>query len=412
MRVGYVLKVYPRLSETFVVSELLAQEAGGMDIEVFSLRPSEDAGAHAAHGGVRAPVPYLPSTGRTVGTYADELARTPGGARALANAADDARDESPRELLQAVMIARAVRERGIEHLHAHFANVAATVARIAARLAEVPYSLTAHAKDIFHEDVDAEHLRRLLRDAAAVVTVSDFNARHLAAVCPEAAPRIHRVYNGVELDRFPFAAPAERRPRIAGVGRLVEKKGWGDLIDACRLLADRGRSFDCVIAGGGMLEPELRAQVERLGLERHVTLAGPRSQEQVRALVQDAAVLAAPCVLAKDGNRDGLPTVLLEAMALGTPCVSTDVTGIPEVLHDGETGLTVPEHDPSRLAAALERLLDDAELRVRLATAARRLVEERFDVHANAVVWREAVLGGGRRHEDEAVTGAAGLRLR
>ena len=405
MKIGYVLKVYPRLSETFVVSELLAQEAAGLELEVFSLRPSEDAGVHAAHAGVRAPVTYLPSAGITVGQLEDELrAADP---RVLPAAIGDAREESPRELLQALVLARLVGERGIEHLHAHFANVAATVARLAARMAGITYSLTAHAKDIFHEEVDDARLRRLLLDASAVVTVSDFNARHLRGLCPDAAERVHRVYNGVELDRFTYSEPADRPPRIAGVGRLVEKKGWPDLLAACRLLADRGRAFDCVIAGAGLLDAQLRAQVAELGLEGHVTLLGPRSQEEVRALVQDAAVLAAPCVLAADGNRDGLPTVLLEAMALGTPCVSTDVTGIPEILRDGETGLAVPQRDPEALAAALERLLDDPGLRVRLAAAGRRLVEEQFDVHANVARWRDAVLA-----REEVAAGAPGLRLR
>ena len=202
------------------------------------------------------------------------------------------------------------------------------------------------------------------------------------------------------------ASPGEVAPLVAGCGALVDKKGWSDLVAAWRILADRGRACSCVVAGTGVLEEALRAQVVRLGLEDRVMLAGARSQEEVRALVQGAAALAAPCVLGSDGNRDGLPTVLLEAMALGTPCVSTDVTGIPEALHDGETGLMVGQRDPAALAAALERLLDDAELRVRLARAARELVEERFDVHANAERWRALVLRA------PVAAHAPGLRLR
>jgi glycosyltransferase involved in cell wall biosynthesis len=167
------------------------------------------------------------------------------------------------------------------------------------------------------------------------------------------------------------------------VGRLVEKKGFAYLIEACGILAKRGRHFGCQIIGPGLLEPDLRSQIERLNLQARVELIGPRPQSEVFKYIQGAAVLAAPCVVGTDGNRDGLPTVLLEAMALGTPCVSTDVTGIPEVLHDGETGLMVSQHDPDALASAIERLLVDPALRVRLSTRARRLIETEFDIHRN-----------------------------
>ena len=397
-RVGYVAKVFPRLSETFIVAELLAQERAGLDVEVFSLRESADVGAHAAHRRLRAPVTYLP-TGVTVASVLDEL-RAAGELGDVGATVRDARDEHPRELLQALRLARLVRERRIDHLHAHFASVSATVTRLASRLAGVPYSVTAHAKDIFHEDVVPERLRRVLGDAAAVVTVSDFNVSYLAGACPALAPgRVHRIYNGLELEAFPYRSPDERPPRIVGVGRLVEKKGFADLVDACALLANAGRRFECRIVGGGMLEAELRGRVAARGLEAIVTLTGPASQEVVRAEMTAAAALAAPCLVGIDGNRDGLPTVLLEAMALGTPCVATPVTGIPEVLDDGRTGLMVPERTPAALAAALASLLDDAELRVRLASEARRLIEERFDVDRNVAAWRGAVLGGAAREE-------------
>src|SRR5262249_8072450 len=146
----------------------------------------------------------------------------------------------------------------------------------------------------------------------------------------------------------------------------------------------RGRPFTCQILGSGELEGDLRAQVEQRGLAGKVELLGPRPQSEVIRTIQVAAVLAAPCVVGADGNRDGLPTVLLEAMALGTPCVSTGVTGIREVLREGDTGLMVPEHAPPTLAAAVERLLTDSALRVRLASRARGPIEEAFDIHRNA----------------------------
>jgi glycosyltransferase involved in cell wall biosynthesis len=386
--VGYVLKVYPRFSETFIVHEVLAHERAGLALHLFSLRPPVEGRFHEMLARVRAPVSYLPSgalrADRLWRDLADAAAVLPG----LFAALDELRDQTADDLHQGVLLAREVRLRGITHLHAHFGTVAAGVARIAARLAGVPYSFTAHAKDIFWDGVDEAALRSRIADAAAVVTVSDFNAARLRALHQRAAGRIHRIYNGIDLERFRFREPDERPPLIAAVGRLVEKKGFVDLIDACALLAAAGMAFSCRIAGAGPLADGLRARIDAAGLESRVELIGPRSHDEVRALVEEAAVLAAPCRVAVNGDRDGLPTVLLEAMALGTPCVSTPVTGIPEAIRHGRTGLLVAERDPAALAAALADLLVDAGLRARLARAARALVERRFDVDRNAAEMR------------------------
>lgn len=389
LRVGYLVKRYPRYSETFVVTEILAHEAAGLEVEIFALGNPLEPHFQDAIARVRAPVTYLTGEGvrapdfwAAIGEAAAELPEVWDHLRA-------ASDEPGREVYQAVQLARAVRARGVDHLHAHFASAATTVARLAARLAGVPFTFTAHAKDIFHADVRPDDLRRKLADAAAVVTVSDYNARHLRETFGGAAAGVTRVYNGLDLERLPFDPPARRAPLVAAVGRLVEKKGFGDLIDACAILAERGRSFRCAIVGTGELEPALRAQVRRLGLEDRVELRGARPQPDVFRLLRSAAALAAPCLVGTDENRDGLPTVLLEAMACGTPCVSTDVTGIPEVLRDEETGLSVPQRDPAALADALDRLLEDSPLRVRLATAARALVEREFDTRRNTARLRE-----------------------
>jgi colanic acid/amylovoran biosynthesis glycosyltransferase len=383
-RVGYVLKRYPRFSETFVVNEILAHEAAGLGIEIFSLRPPDDTHFQDGISRVRAPVTYLPVYGlkaEALWSAVQEAAEVLPG---VWSALEAARGEDVRDVYQALLLARIVRLRGISHLHAHFASVATTVTRLAARFAEVPYTFTAHAKDIFHESVQPDDLRRKLEDASAVVTVSDYNEAHLRAEFGAAAGRVQRIYNGLDTSRFPFTIPRRRRTVIVGVGRLVEKKGFDDLVSACAILASRGVDFECRIIGTGDMESALRAQIESLGLGSRVRLLGPQPQSEVIAEVGSAALFAAPCVLGSDGNRDGLPTVLLEAMALGTPCVSTDVTGIPEALHDGETGLMVTQHDPEALAGAMERLLGDPELRVRLAIRARQLIEAEFSVHRNA----------------------------
>lgn len=383
-KVGYVLKMYPRFSETFILNEILAHEAAGLSLEIFSLRPPADGKFHEALARVQAPVTYLPSGHFKAVDLWQLLGQAEAKLPGLWNHLADTLREDVRDVYQAVLLALEVRSRGITHLHAHFGSVSTTVARLAARLAGVPYSFTAHAKDIFHESVDPDDLRRKLHDAAAVVTVSHFNLDYLQTRYPGATDQIHCIYNGLELDQFPYRSPARRPARIVAVGRLVEKKGFSDLVTACRMLANEGRDFEVEIIGTGPLLGALQAQIDRLELGDRVKLLGAQPQGEVKRRVQGAAVFAAPCVIGNDGNRDGLPTVLLEAMALGTPCISTDVTGIPEVLHHEVTGLSVPQHRPAALADALARLLDDRSLRVQLATVARSLIETEFDIHKNA----------------------------
>jgi glycosyltransferase involved in cell wall biosynthesis len=380
--------MYPRFSETFIVNEILAHEAAGLDLEIFSLRPPADGRFHEALARVRAPVTYLPGGPLKAPDFWAAISEATEELPGLWPALEETRTEDVCDVYQAVLLAGAVRARRVTHLHAHFGSVATTVARLASRFAGLSYTFTAHAKDIFHESVRPDDLRRKLRDAAAVITVSDYNLRYLRKTCGLAATRVKRVYNGLHLQQFSYASPINRPARIVAVGRLVEKKGFADLIDACAILARQGRDFRCEIIGGGALEADLRTHIERLGLWGRVRLLGPRPQREVIRHVQNAAVFAAPCVVGADGNRDGLPTVLLEAMALGTPCVSTDVTGIPEVLRHCETGLMVRQHDPAGLASALGKLLDDRMLRVRLAVQARRLIEAKFDIHRNAACIR------------------------
>ena len=378
-RVGYVLKMYPRFSETFIVHEILQQEAVGTHVEIFSLRLPIDGRFHEALARVQAPVTYL-SREHKASLFWSSLREAP----------ED-------EALAAVELAGAIRRSGLEHLHAHFGSIAADVARLAARLTGITYSFTAHAKDIFHEEVDPAGLATKLREAHTTVTVSDFNRTHLRAEFGEDAERVVRLYNSVDLEAFPFdpKGVAPGPARVAAVGRLVEKKGFGDLLTAVATLVDEGRDVHLDLVGTGPLEPVLREQVRTLGLGDRVTMHGALPQGRVREIVADAAVFAAPCVIGADGNRDGLPTVLLEALALGTPAVSTPVTGIPEIVRHEETGLLVPESDPGALAAALARTLDEPEAAAERARAARSLLEADFDFRDHAVtlqgIFREAI---------------------
>lgn len=383
-RVGYVVKRYPRYSETFIVNEILAHEAAGIEIEIFSLRPPVDTHFQDAISRVRGSVTYLPQRGGRVSEFWSMLCSAAEELPDFWASISGAIYEDAQTVYQAVALALQVKQRGVTHLHAHFASSAASVAAVASQISGVPLTITAHAKDIFHESVEHDDMRRKLEHAAAVVTVSDYNVSFLREQYGPAAARVERIYNGIDLSRFTYKDGDRHQHRIIAVGRLVEKKGFAYLVDACALLACSGIQLECLIVGSGPDEEQLHERISSLGLQQCVYMLGPRPQSEIITAIQNASVFVAPCVAGSDGNRDGLPTVLLEAMALGTPCISTPVTGIPEVIRHRETGLMVPEADAGALASAIETLLNDSRLASRLAGNARQLIEAEFDIQRNA----------------------------
>jgi glycosyltransferase involved in cell wall biosynthesis len=380
---------YPRYSDTFIINEIVAHEKDGVTLDIFSLQPTQDTHFHSGLARVRAPVSYLPAEQPSGEAFWRMLEAVGAAAPAVWSTLRQARGARAQEVHQALALALEVHRRRIGHLHAHFGNTATSVARLAARFACIPYTFTAHGSDIFHESVDPADLRQKLSDAAAVVTVTDHIHSYLKSVYGPVASRAERIYSGLELSWYPYRSPDERPPHIVAVGRLEERKGYADLIAACALLKERGRTFRCSIIGSGPLATELRREIARVGLESVIELSGSRPNSHVIKQMRNAAVFAAPCREANNGDRDGLPTALLEAMALGTPCVATSITGIAEAVRDGVTGLLVPESNAHALADAVQRLLDDAALRVDLAGRARRLMEEEFDVRRTAARLRE-----------------------
>jgi len=381
-RIAYVLKVYPRTSQTFVLTEILAHERAGLKLDIFSLRRTDDTRFHAALARVQSPVFQVARAGTKASVVLKEL-REHG--RHLPQLWDVVQNSgaNAEDLLQAARLSRAVVDRGIVHLHAHFGTVATVVARLVMKITGVSYSFTAHAKDIFHEIVDEDVLRKKLADAAGVITVSKFNVAFLEDKYLDAAARVKLIYNGLDLDEFRFEPGDDQSPLILAVGRLVEKKGFSYLLEACAILRSRGVGFRCEIVGGGVLESDLAEQLRELDLAECVKFCGPMSQSDVKKKIREARLLAVPCVHAEDQDRDGLPTILLEAMALGTPCISTPVTGIPEVLRHEETGLMVPERDAAALADACERLLSDQLLCRTMIQNGRQLIEDSFDIDKN-----------------------------
>ncbi len=393
-RTGYVVKVYPRFSETFVVTEILAREEAGEQLEIFALRPTTDARFHPEIAKVQAPVHHLPKPGKLADSWlamAQARRALPDFDQRFAALLPLLTRIDPTEAVQGIILAVEAQRAGVTHLHVHFASAQARVARVAAGLTGIPYSVTTHAKDLFHESVDHELLADVLGHAEAVVAISDYNRRFLAESLPEVAGHTYLVRNGLDLDRFRYADPTPVGPvlKVAGVGRLVEKKGFHVLVEAVARATAAGLRVEARIAGDGELAETLQGQIEAAGLSHAVALVGPRSQSEIRDLLDWADVLVAPCVVGTDGNADGLPTVLLEAMAMGVPCISTAVTGIPEAVHPETddapaTGILLTPGDVEALAASLQAVADPAYPRLEVARAARAQVERDYDTRTQS----------------------------
>ena len=389
-KVGYILKKFPRLSETFILNEMLALEEAGVEVEVFSLKPPDDELRHGALENLKAARRVIePEAPRTIFRYLEETAKvdSPEARSILSHyygrldAGDPLRAKA---LAYCVALAPLVAQSGVTHLHAHFGTISTATAAEVALLTGLPFSFTLHAKDIYRRTVDHERLARWIDAAAFAVTVCEANSRWLEEKCPALRPGALRVlYNGVDLERWKPRANSERLPVFITIGRFVEKKGFDDYLRACAILRRRGRTFRAYLIGSGELRDSLLGLRASLELEELVQMPGAMAQEQLIDLVGSALLCVAPCVLGADGNRDALPTVLLEAMASGTPCLSTPVSGIPEIIDDGVTGWIVGPRSPGALANVMESVLDDPGEAERRGREARKKAEARFDIRRN-----------------------------
>ncbi|WP_371174399.1 glycosyltransferase [Buchananella felis] len=411
-RIGYVLKVYPRFSETFIVTEILAREAHGDDLTIFALRPTTDARFHPEIARVQAPVKWVERPLKPSELW-KQLTTTlvEGGlSEAFAALLPEVADLPGDEVAQGVALAKMAREEGITHLHAHFASLAGRTAWIASRLSGIPYTVTTHAKDIYHQSVDRDWLRKVCGDAKRVIAISRFNQDYLTEVLAGTGANISLQYNALELDRFPVreqaageapaseaapAAPAAqgRALSVLAVGRLVPKKGFSDLVEAAHIARSHGVDVQVTIAGDGELRTALQAQIDQLDLGGAVKLIGPQTQAEIIAHLKRADLSVTPCVPADDGNIDGLPTVILEAMACGTPVIATAVSGLPEVVINDDTGILLAPGQPVALAQALVAVACGEIDTAPLARRARQLIERNFDSRRQAATlsaWQSA----------------------
>jgi glycosyltransferase involved in cell wall biosynthesis len=391
-RVAFVLKGYPRLSETFIAQEIAALEKRGLDIAIVSLRHPSDRARHPVHDRIRAPVLYLPEylrdePRRLLAGWRQSRSLPGYGAARRAWLADLARDPTPnraRRWGQALVLAAELPSE-IGHLHAHFLHTPASVARYAAMIRGLGWSVSAHAKDIWTIP-DWEKRGKLASCAWAVTCTSD-GREHLAALAP--SPEIVSLaYHGLDFDRFPpshRAVEAENdsgsvRPVvILSVGRAVAKKGYDDLLEALALLPP-GLGWRFVHIGGGALADRLKRQAVRLGIAERIEWRGARAQPDVLAAYREADLFVLAAKVTRDGDRDGLPNVLMEAQSQGLACIATRLPGIAELIEDGATGILVPPCDPPALAEVLAALIRDPARRARLAAAGEARVRRDFDM--------------------------------
>lgn len=396
-RVAYLLKTFPRLSETFILNEILGLERLGIDIQIFSLKKPEDGPVHPAVAQVKATVTYVPSLGpqfrfgnlgRLLLSHLMLLLAETRRYCAAAKFYFFKRGKSRlKDYLQAGYLAWVLRRDGFEHLHVHFANVPASVAEVAQRFIGIPYSLTAHAKDIYL--TPAAELARKIQGAECVLTCTAHNQRYLADLAAGHTP-VRLAYHGVDVGCFggqPAHSPTAigERPLILSVGRFCEKKGFEYLIRACRIVADRGYRFCCQLVGYGELQSELERMIVDLGLQEVVELLGTMTQDQLAALYPRASMFVLPCLITDNGDRDGIPNVLIEAMASGIPVISTDVSGISELVQHGKNGLLVEQKDQRAIADAMELLLVRPKERSRLGQNGRETVLQRFTLEASTL---------------------------
>ncbi len=392
--VAFILKGYPRLSETFIAREILGLEQRGLDIRIVSLRHPTDAAVHPVHRCIRAPLSYLPEylyrePARVLrGWWASR--RRPGYRAVrtlwLRDLRRDPTGNRIRRFGQALVLAAELPAE-VTHLHAHFLHTPASVARYASGLTGLPWSCSAHAKDIWTSPEWEK--REKLADCRWAVTCTAVNLEHLQRLAPR-PDTVELVYHGLDLRSFPPSSrPPSRRDgsrpedpvRILSVGRAVEKKGYDDLLESLALLP-AGLSWRFVHIGGGPLRRRLEREAVRLGIDERVVWLGPRPQREVLSEYTEADLFALACRVAGDGDRDGLPNVLVEAQSQSLACVATRVSAIPELIGDEVNGLLVAPSDRAGLAAAIERMVRNPELRARLGAAGNARVREAFSSEA------------------------------
>lgn len=388
-KIAYILSAFPSLSETFILQEILELERQGLHLCLFSLeKPSDDVVIDAAQN-LQSPITYFTQSSLLIliGATARRFFTAPWRfLHTMLVLLIHYRQRSVlRHIFYASYLANQLKREGITHVHAHYATAPTSIAQATCLLTDMPYSFTAHAFDIYLSPKAV--LAYKMQMARFVVTCTQYNQHYLKGLVDQSlGEHIHCIYHGLNLPTFSSKLPnistsmAQASPLILTVSRLVEKKGLSYLLQACKILKDKGYSFTCHIIGEGPLRQALEQEIRELKIGDRVELRGAETHERVVEMYQQSTISTLPCVIDKNGDRDGIPNVLVEALAIGVPVVSTPISGVPELITSEVNGLLVPPNDSEALASALARLLDDSSLRCRLAVAGRQTVVSNFDM--------------------------------
>jgi glycosyltransferase involved in cell wall biosynthesis len=389
---GMILKGYPRISETFISNEILLLEKLGFNLHLFSMRKPREDFTHESVKKIRARVDYLPETlikplprllyhnlilaSKRPGVYAAALKT------AFRRFLRTRKSATLKHLFQAGYLAhRLLPASGVTHLHAHFAHSPTSVAMFTSQLTGLPFSFTAHAKDIYTSD--PRQLREKIELSRFVVTCTEYNRRHLLGIADGHKTPIHRNYHGIDVDLFSGPGENQELPgqpyRILTIARLTAKKGLPTVFRALKLLTNQGLSLNHTLIGDGDDREKILALVNELGLTSVTRWLGTQPHHEVLEHYRNTDLFVLGCEVASNGDRDGIPNVLLESMAVGVPVVATDISAIPELVENGVSGLLVPPRQPERLAEAMQRMLTDQELRSRIIPVARQTVTDAFD---------------------------------
>ncbi len=381
--IAYVLTRFPQPTETFILNELMEIRRQGMKYELFAFHVDQDLASLPPYSEISPVQIPRPLTREVLAALVWTLRYRPMVLKGLLRRRICRRTH---HLFQALYLGRLAANGRIGHFHAHYAYHSTSAARAAACIGGVGYSFTAHANDIYKS---RWQLREKIGESVFCATCTGYNAKFLkerfATKCPE---KVLKIYHGIDLDMFQDQVPrhgpvVDGRLNMVSIGRLREKKGFVYLLEACRLLEKRGIDFSLRIIGEGPDRPSLEARIGALGLGDLVELVGHIPHSRVKVMLEQANVFVLPCIVAADGSMDGLPNVILEAMAMGLPVVSTDISAIPEAVVHGKTGLLVKPADAVALADALNGIYNTPEIGTRMGQAGKEMVRRRFGLEEN-----------------------------
>lgn len=387
-----ILSQFPEIHETFILRELVEMKQKNIDFLLFSLKKCKDKFVHPEAEILMQETHYSPFifSWRIISAFVYFLLKTPIKLVSTVIYIIKHNYKSVELLIkslgvlpQALLFAKIMKANNIDHIHSHWATIPTTSAVIISRLLSIPYSFTAHAWDIF---LNQTMLLEKLKNASFVITCTGYNKKYLDSLQKNQKnmqSEVIKNYHGIDFENLPKIDKHVQKNFIFSIGRLCEQKGFPYLIKACKILKDAGIEIQCKIVGEGPDREKLNDLIERENLHDTVSLLGLKTHEKIFELFNQAEIFVLPCVIAKNGDRDGIPNVLIEALAMKTPVVSTTVSGVPELIIKNKTGLTVNPRNSEELSVAINKLLYDKNLQDKFAQNGRELVEKNFDIKKN-----------------------------